>query len=235
MKIAIDPEVLKEFPDAAIGYMVAAVEVGRNAEYADNLKRTLEAGMSEIGISGDNMMNHPDVARWREVFGKMGVKPSKYKSSLEALLRRLFKGEMWSVSDVVDLYDSVSVLNLLPMGAHDLAKIKGSLTLRYGREGEKFLPLGTGSDVVDVDPRNIVYADDEKVVCWLWNHRDTREAMVTEGTKRAIFLVDHAFRTQWRTVGQGLDALERELKNIGAKIETKGVVDAAGPSVTIET
>lgn len=234
MKIAIDPEILKDFPDAAIGYMVAAVKVGKSTEYVENLKKTLEAEMNEIGISVDTMMNHPDIARWREVFGKMGVKPSKYKSSLEALLRRLFKGEMWSVSNVVDLYDCTSVLNLLPMGAHDLAKIKGDLTLRHGREGEKFLPLGAGSDVVDVDPRNIVYADDEKIVCWLWNHRDTREAIVTEGTKLAIFLIDHAFATQWRSVSQGLGALECELEKIGAEIKTKGVVDAGRPSVTIE-
>lgn len=233
MKIAIDQEILRDFPDAAIGYMVAAIEVGRSGEYVENLKKTLAAEMDGIGISGETMMNHPDVARWREVFGKMGVKPSKYKSSLEALLRRLFKGELWSVSDVVDLYDCISVLNLLPMGAHDLAKIKGNLTLRYGREGEEFLPLGAGSDVVAVDPRHILYADDEKVVCWLWNHRDTREATVTEGTKRAIFLIDHAFSTQWRTVGQGLDALARELEKIGAKIETKGVIDAGRPSAII--
>lgn len=234
MKISIDQEVLKAFPDAAIGYLTAGVEVGESGEYVESLKDNLQAAMDGIGLSAGNMMEHPDVARWREVFGKMGVKPSKYKSSLEALLRRMFKGELWSVSNVVDLYDCVSVQNLLPMGAHDLAKLKGDLVLRYGREGEKFLPLGTGSDVVDVDPRNIVYADGEKVLCWLWNHRDTRDAAVTNGTKRAIFMIDNAFKTEWRTIGQGLDALEGELAKIGARVETKGIIDAGRPSATIE-
>lgn len=234
MRISIDQEVLKAFPDAAIGYLTADVEVSGSGEYVENLKNNLRAVMDGIGVSADNMMGFPDVARWREVFGKMGVKPSKYKSSLEALLRRVFKDELWNVSNVVDLYDCVSVQNLLPMGAHDLAKLKGDMVLRYGREGEKFLPLGAGSDVVDVDPRNIVYADDEKVICWLWNHRDTRDATVTNLTKRAVFIVDSAFKTEWRTVAQGLDALESELAKIGAKVDAKGIIDAGNPSAAIE-
>lgn len=234
MRISIDKDVLQEFPAAGIGYLIAGVEVGESGAYVEGLKKMLERKMNEIGISADTMMNHPDVARWREVFGKMGVKPSKYKSSLEALLRRTFKGELWSVSNVVDLYDCVSALNLLPMGAHDLAKLRGDLILRRGKEGEKFLPLGAGADIIDVDPRNIVYADGEKIICWLWNHRDTREAAVTNETKRAIFLIDRAFDTEWRTVGQGLSALESELGKIGARVTAKGVIDAGNPSADVE-
>lgn len=234
MKISIDKDVLREFPEAGIGYLIADVEVRESGAYVEGLKRKLEQRMNEIGISADTMMNHPDVSRWREVFGKMGVKPSKYKSSLEALLRRTFKGELWSVSNVVDLYDCVSAQNLLPMGAHDLAKLKGGLTLRHGREGEKFLPLGAGADVIDVDPRNIVYADSEKIACWLWNHRDTREATVTNETKRAVFLIDRAFDTEWRTLEQGLAALESELEKIGARVAEKGVIDAGNPSADVD-
>ncbi len=54
---------------------------------------------------------------------------------------------------MVDCYDCVSAVNLLPMGAHDIAKLKGDLALRYGREGEKFYPLGAGDSVVDVSPK----------------------------------------------------------------------------------
>lgn len=232
MKISIDKEILNEFPDAAIGYLAAEIEVHDSDPYVESVKSTLQRKMNEIGISADTMMDHPDVRRWRDVFGKMGVKPSKYRSSLEALLRRLFKGEMWNVSNVVDLYNCVSVLNLLPMGAHDLAKLKGGLILRRGRAGEKFHPLG--GDEIEVDQRNILYADEEKVTCWLWNHRDAREACVTGETKRAVFMIDHAFDTEWRTVAQGVVALSGELEKIGAKIIASGVVDVKNPLAEIE-
>lgn len=232
MKISIDKEILNEFPDAAIGYLVAEIEVRDSDPYVESVKNTLQRKMNEIGISADTMMNHPDVRRWRDVFGKMGVKPSKYRSSLEALLRRLFKDEMWNVSNVVDLYNCVSVLNLLPMGAHDLAKLKGGLTLRRGRVGEKFHPLG--GDEIEVDPRNILYADEERIACWLWNHRDAREVCVTGDTKQAVFMIDHAFDTEWRTVEQGVAALAGELEKIGAKIIASGVVDAKNPLAEID-
>lgn len=232
MKISIAKEILGEFPDAAIGYLAAEIEVRDSDLYVEGMKSTLQRKMNEIGISADTMMDHPDVRRWRDVFGKMGVKPSKYRSSLEALLRRLFKGEMWNVSDVVDLYNCVSVLNLMPMGAHDLAKLKGGLILRRGRAGEKFHPLG--GDEIEVNPRNILYADEEKVTCWLWNHRDAREACVTGDTKQAVFMIDHAFDTEWRTVAQGVAALSGELEKIGAKIIASGVVDVKNPLAEID-
>lgn len=233
MKISIDKELFTEFPEARIGYVTAYIEVHESDPYVENVKKTLERKMNDIGISADTMMNHPDIYGWREVFAAMGIKPSKFKSSLEALLRRLFKGEMWNVSNVVDLYNCVSVLNLKPIGAHDAEKLKGNLILRRGRADEKFYPLGAGDAVVDVDTCNILYADDEKVCCWLWNHRDTREASVSSDTKHAIFLIDQAFDTEWRSVEQTMAALSGELEKIGAKITASGVVDLANQSAEV--
>ena len=152
MKISIDPKILENFPDAKIGWLRAGVADAGGAAHVRALKAGLEARLNDIGISADTMMMHPDVRRWREVYSAMGVKPSKYRSSLEALLRRIFKGDLWEVSPVVDCYDCVSALSLLPMGAHDMEKLRGGLTLRYAREGEKFYPLGAGDSVVESTP-----------------------------------------------------------------------------------
>ncbi len=233
MKISIDKAVLDDFPKARIGWLKAEVSVEPESELINNFKKQLISRLADIGISADTMMLHPDVARWREVYSKMGVKPSKYRCSLEALLRRIFKGDIWSVSNVVDCYDCVSAVNLLPMGAHDTEKLKGNLTLRYGREGEKFYPLGAGDSVIDVETKHIVYADDEKVCCWLWNYRDTRMASVSEETKTSLFLIDCAFETEWRTTEEGLEALSRELELIGCRPLTSGVLDAETPECEI--
>ena len=233
MKLEIEKRIFEVFPDAKIGWLLAEVKVEPSNEYVENMKKGLIERLKDIGISQDTMMLHPDVAGWREVYSKMGVKPSKYMSSLEALLRRTFKGDIWSVSNVVDCYDCVSAVNLLPMGAHDTAKLKGDLVLRYGREGEKFYPLGAGDSVIDVSPKNILYADDEKVCCWLWNYRDTRMASVSEETKTALFLVDCAFETEWRTTEEGLEALSHELELIGCRPLASGVLDADTPECEI--
>ena len=230
MKLMIEREIFESFPSAKIGWLLARVRVAPSDEYVEKMKRGLVGRLNDIGISQDTMMLHPDVAGWRDVYSKMGVKPSKYRSSLEALLRRTFKGDIWSVSNVVDCYDCVSALNLLPMGAHDIAKLRGDLVLRYGREGEKFYPLGAGDSVIDVSPKNILYADEEKVCCWLWHHRDTRDASLSESTENALFLIDQAFDTEWKSVAEGLDALSCELEKIGCSVLKSGVVDSADPS-----
>ncbi|KAB8335905.1 hypothetical protein SD80_004925 [Scytonema tolypothrichoides VB-61278] len=65
-------------------------------------------------------------------------------SSVEALVRRVIGGQgLWQVSSVVDLYNCVSVLTLLSIGAYDLRKIRGDIHLRYGHNGEVFLPLSS--------------------------------------------------------------------------------------------
>ena len=233
MKLKIENEIFNVFPNAKIGWLLAEVKIEPSDEYVESMKKGLIGRLKDIGISQDTMMLHPDVAGWREVYSKMGVKPSKYRSSLESLLRRTFKGEMWSVSSVVDCYDCVSALNLLPMGAHDTEKLRGDLVLRFGREGEKFYPLGAGDSVIDVDTRNVLYADEDKVCCWLWNHRDTRDASISESTKKALFLVDQAFDTEWKTVREGLDSLSSELEKIGCKTICSGIVNAVSPSSEI--
>ncbi len=234
MKISIEPKILENFPNAKIGWLRANVAVAGGAAHVRALKAGLEARLGDIGISADTMMMHPDVRRWREVYSAMGVKPSKYRSSLEALLRRVFKGDMWEISSVVDCYDCVSALNLLPMGAHDVEKLRGGLTLRYAENGEKFYPLGAGDSVIECAARQVVYADEEKICCWLWNYRDTRDASVGGATKEALFLVDCAFETEWRSVEDGLAALAAELSAIGCKVRGSGAVSAAAPEAETE-
>lgn len=230
MKIKIDEAVLRDYPEARIGWLVADISaVPEESRYVDMMKYRLEDKLKDIGMTEDTLLLHPDVMRWRNVFSRMGVKPSKYNSSLEALLRRIFKGELWSVSTVVDCYDSVSAMNLLPMGAFDMGHIAGDLTLRYGKEGESFLPLGAEGEPVKVSEKHIVYADGEKVCCWLWNHRDSREAGLSGDTKKALFMIDCAFETEWRSVKEGLAALKAELGKVDAVILSEGICDEKAP------
>lgn len=224
--ITIDPKVAADYPAAKIGWLIADVKVRKNHPHVDALKKSLAQNLAERSVTEENISAQPDIAKWRAVYGAMGVKPSKYRSSLEALTRRVVKGqEMWSVSSVVDCYNCVSVLTSLPMGAHDTSRVEGTMTLRYGREGEKFLPLGDGGETVSVDPKNILYADESKVCCWLWNHRDTRLAAVTEETEEALFIVDTAFPPHLTSIRQGLKTLAEHLERIGCTPKESSVIE----------
>jgi Uncharacterized conserved protein len=224
-KIEISPEIAERFPRARIGWLLADVAVAASHPAVETAKEGLAALLAARGVDEDNLAKQPDIAMWRTVYGEMGVKPSKYRSSLEALVRRVVKGQgLWNVSSVVDAYNCVSVATFLAMGAHDTAQIDGTLSLRFGRAGEAFLPLGAGGEIVPVDPRNVVYADASKVCCWLWNHRDTRLACVTEQTTEAVFIVDSAFPPATTPIADGLETLAKVLEEIGCKPKARGIV-----------
>ncbi|WP_303882042.1 B3/4 domain-containing protein [Acetomicrobium mobile] len=141
-------------------------------------------------------------------------------------MRRVIKGEsLRNVSSVVDCYNCVSVMTLLPMGAYDAYKLKGGLTLRYGKEGEIFLPLGSGEEIT-VKDTHIVYADEEKICCWLWNHRDSRLCAVTTDTKRrtfSSFFVDAADESGAPDVEKALDLFAGHLEAIGCKVHLTSI------------
>ena len=86
MKLSIDSGILRDFPCARIGWLTADVLVRGTDEYIERLKSSLAKRLRDNGISADTMMLHPDIASWREVYGKMGVKPSKSRRSLESLI-----------------------------------------------------------------------------------------------------------------------------------------------------
>ena len=224
MKISISPEIAQKYPQARVGWLIADVDVAPSHPYSNALKAGLPAHLAELGITDDNLVKHPDISRWREVYSDMGMKPSKYRSAPEALARRIVKGQdMWNISSVVDCYDAVSVMTMLSMGAHDLTKISGDMVLRYGKDGDVFLPLGKDGDIVEVTERMVVYADAEKVCCWLWNHKDTNLAAVTEHTKEALFIVDSAFEPHLTAIEDGLGQLSHHLGRIGCRVRGSGI------------
>jgi DNA/RNA-binding domain of Phe-tRNA-synthetase-like protein len=229
VRFKIDDAILERYPQTEVGWLVADVLPVSADPTVERLKAALAGEAASIGLSLENLSSFPEVARWRQVFGSMGVKPSKYRSSLEALLRRVLKdNDLWTVNSVVDLYNCVSVKTLLPMGAFDLDKVRGNLTLRFGKPGETFSPLGQG-EVEEVLPQHVVYADEEKVCCWLWNHRDSRLVGLDEGTRKAVFLVDRAFSPTTTTTEAGLEILWEKLAETGSTPLGRGVCSASRP------
>ncbi len=234
MRFRIDEKVREKYSQIEAGWLVAEIFPKSLDSRVEQWKGSLAEELASIGLSIDNLASHPDVAGWRQVFSSMGVKPSKYRSSLEALLRRVLKEKsLWTVNSIVDLYNCVSVRTLLPMGAFDLDKIKGNIEIRYGKSGEKFYPLGS-EEAEEVLPGHVVYADSEKICTWLWNHRDSRLAGLDEGSRRAVFVVDRAFSPTTTKLGPALDLLWEKLEETGARPKARGICSAGVPEQDLE-
>jgi DNA/RNA-binding domain of Phe-tRNA-synthetase-like protein len=93
----------------------------------------------------------------RTMYKRVGLDPTKTRPSNEALLRRVRKGDtVPRINSAVDIVNWCSLEFQLPYGLYDAAKISGDVTMRIGREGEKY--AGIRKDEVNVGGR-ITVAD----------------------------------------------------------------------------
>ena len=231
MLVTIDHEVIAKYPEAQIGYLVAQVSVKKTDPFVESLKANLSKHLHAQGISATNFATHPSISLWRDIYeNDFHVKAKTYRSSIEALLRRVVTGkELWNICNLVDLYNCCSIYSLLPMGGYDLKKVSGDIIIRYAKEGEPFCSLGE-KEAIAAKPNHVVYADDQKILCWLWNHKDSRESCIDENSEWVVFFIDSFEETKLQSA---LETLEENLKKIQCIPLKKGILNQASPQTTL--
>lgn len=231
MKICIQKEVLEKYPQMEVGYLVAKVVVKKSEPYIEELKLTLKKELLQKGILATNYAIHPDIAIWRKIYER-DFQVSNCRSSIEALVKRVACGkELWRISSVVDLYNATSLLTLLPMGGYDLQKIAGDIAIRYAKENEPFTSIGE-RESIQAKKHQVVYADDDRIICYLWNYKDAVATCISEETKEVIFFVD-SVEAQPNRVLSALKLLSHHLSQIGAQIMEHGILNSTIPHASL--
>ena len=185
MIFTVDKRLFDLFPGLAVGVLVCHID---NFRYGDD---RLESILDRIrsGFSYEKPQDHPHIKAWRLAFGKVGLSPAKYQSSIESLLRRALKGGPFPrVNPIVDLYNAMSLEYLVPIGGHDLTPLDGSLFLGFAEGGEPFTPMD-GGEPETAEKGEVVYKDDKDVLTRRWVWRQSNKDKVTPQTK-SIFIPD---------------------------------------------
>jgi DNA/RNA-binding domain of Phe-tRNA-synthetase-like protein len=214
LRFEIAPEVLRRFPDVAV-YAVRARGLACALAAADAAEVLADA-VGSVAAYGQAVADHPAIAAWRKVYASMGAKPSRYRSSVEALARRAAKGgDLRSSIPVVDFYNACSLLAWAPVGAYDLTRLPdGAIQLREAKPGiDRFEPLGADSASYTLTAGLIVYAVGEEALCWGFNVRDSRAAALHEASDDVVFFSEAVLleqrersREALRQIGQLLSA-----------------------------
>lgn len=189
MTLVIEEDFWKLFPAAMIGTVIArGID---NRRHADEAAALLERQIAQTAqaLAGAEFPALPEIAPWRAAYQAFGVKPSKYKSSIENLLRSAASGRLRSINPLVDLYNVVSLKHRLPCGGEDLAAITGPIRLTRAAGGEHFLPLG-GSEAEPPPAGAVIYRDDLGVICSCWNWREADRTKLTEATTDAFLCIE---------------------------------------------
>ncbi len=189
MYFRVEPEVFSVFPSICIGIVVA--EGIDNATPSPQVRDLLARVLAEAPSNwGADIKAMPAISVWRESFTRLGWNPNKFPSSIEALVKRVSKRpEIPQINNVVDLVNAMSVRHIVPMGAHDIARVVGDLEVRFSRPGERFTPFGKSTPET-VDTHELVYADADEVRTRKWVWRQGEKAKVTAETSHVFFPID---------------------------------------------
>ena len=190
MLFSIQKELFDILPDLTIGMVVAKdVDNSRpSKEIEDLLNRAVEE--MKKNFIGDKAQEHPRIKPWRTAFSKLGISGSKFQSSIESMARRVLKGDPFpKINPLVDLYNSVSLRYVVPMGGHDLDTIEGNISLRFAEGWEPFHPMG-GGEATTVPKGELVYRDDREVLTRNWVWRQCEKDKATEKTKNIFIPID---------------------------------------------
>ena len=171
MRFVVRDDFWQLFPDALVGVVIARELDNTQVERPDIAALLSNAAAHAAVDLGDDIAAHPAIAPWRRAYQTFGVKPSKYRSSIESLLRSARAQRIRSVNPLVDLYNTVSLTHLLPCGGEDLAAVRGDIRLELASGGEHFVPLGS-QEAEPPQAGEVIYRDDAGVICRCWNWRE---------------------------------------------------------------
>lgn len=215
LQMTISADVLQKFTALEISVLVCSGKLVDNSDDKTLLEVSAKAAADKLRPFA-SLADHPTIIAWRSAYGAMGVKPSKFKSSIEALARRALKGDQLALDvPLVNLYNAMSLKWLAPIGACDLAKLRTrEITLRFADKArDRFDPLGSQPEAFPLSDSLVVYANDAEVLCWGFNCRDSRSTALSATTSEMAFFSEAATPAE---AGASASAL-RELAGILSK------------------
>jgi DNA/RNA-binding domain of Phe-tRNA-synthetase-like protein len=191
MKFKIDPQIFARFPGIRIGVLILqGIDNGKGQQGALKILREEEKKQNSL-LQGVDFGTLPETAGWRPIYEAFGSKPRDYRSSVEALLRRVRagSGSLPSINPLVDLYNYISIHYYLPVGAEDLGKVVGDIKLTYAKGNESGKYIG-GVEEETCYSGEVIYRDQEGFICRRWNWREADRTKIDENTKNAVLVIE---------------------------------------------
>lgn len=160
---------------------------GENAEWAAVRERKL----AELSERYRDLDPHADpiLEGFHILHDRCGVKRRKNIPASENLIRLLLKnGGMPYINRAVDIYNLISLETKLALGAHNMARAEGNVTLRFTDGSERFLPIGQ-PEPIPVAPHEYCYCDDANEVLCRLEIRQVEKTKVDDSATDLFYIV----------------------------------------------
>ncbi len=187
---SIAPDVFARFPEYRRG-VVLAYDVRNRTSPAELVQMLRDEEMAaRKRLNADTLTAEPRLASWRDAFRQLGYKPGDFRPSIEALLRRVLRGqELPSINALVDIGNIISLRYALPVGGHAIDLLTMDIALRPASGNEEFIPFG--SDTVEHPiPEEFIFSEGDKVLTRRWIWRQANHSLTLPATTAIEFNID---------------------------------------------
>lgn len=197
--VTISPDARRLFPTLTVNALLL--------KQVDPSRIPLACALPADPLAATPLTEITALAGWREAYRAMKLKPSDYRSSVEALVRRVRAGKDYRTGiPFVDLYNSVSLATYAAIGAYDLDAI-GPLEIRPCRATDRFTPLG--SLALTPVAGTLCYCDGDDIVCYALNYRDAARSAVHAASRNILVVAEAISAEQVAASKQALALLAK--------------------------
>jgi DNA/RNA-binding domain of Phe-tRNA-synthetase-like protein len=186
----VSKEVFDRFPGYVRGVVIAdGLTNSKSPTELTSLLRSAEDSVRKR-LNLEKLAEHPRMASWREAYRSFGAKPSKFRPSIEAMVRRVLRNdELPSINALVDIGNVVSLNHLVPAGGHAIDVLTQDISLREAAGDEEFIPLDS-DQVENPLPGEIVFVEGKTVLTRRWTWRQAKHTLVIPETTAVEINVD---------------------------------------------
>ena len=233
-KLRVSAEIFQAFPDAILGVVIVQGidNKGESSQVMQTLR--MEEGQIPGRLGGVSVNDHPNIAPWREAYRKFGAKPKDYPSSIENLVRRVLKGhQLPHINLLVDIYNSISLQHIVPVGGEDLDKIEGDIELTFAGENEPPVRLLGEPEARAPKPGEVIYKDRISAICRRWNWKEADRTKFTEETKNGILIIEGLPPVDRNLIQKVIEELSSLVQaHCGGTVRTE-IVSASNPEIVL--
>ena len=149
-EIKIDSEMKKLWEHSVLGCIRCKVKVEESSkellQEIDDFSKKLQDTIQKV----PDIPKREQIAVTRRAYRAFGKEPSRYRSSAEAMCRRIVQGKgLYHINNVVDCGNLFSIKTGYSLGIYDAEKVGEKLIWRVAPEGTCY--KGIGKDKINVE------------------------------------------------------------------------------------
>lgn len=225
MKFSVSSEVFEKLDNVCFGVIVAkGID---NSLVKNDIVEKLDQSIKdcEDKFKDTKVKELEGILCYRDAFKELGINPNKFMSSIEAMLTRTSKGKgLPNISPIVDLGNAVSLKYMVPLGAHDIDTLDGDIEVRFSKEGDSFIPLGTEETEI-LEYGELIYSAGDNVRTRRWIWRQSEQGKITNESKNIFFPIDGFTNKNYDSVMSARDELASLLKEVFSCDVNVGFID----------